>query len=175
MIHKTISISEQVNNLSVTAELLYIGIIIHADDDGRLKGNPKYLRATIFPMRQISLRHTEKLINEIRKQELIYYWEQNGEWFIEIPTWKDYQYIQKDRYHGSILPSYPNKNANKLNAPSIQNDDDMDTQSNIVKSSLIESSEAKSNDSLINDSSHGGIEGLRNKMKEIGLRVRKSS
>jgi len=29
--------------------LLYIGMIVNADDEGRMRAHPKYLRAAIFP------------------------------------------------------------------------------------------------------------------------------
>lgn len=113
MLHKIISVSEQVNRLSLPARLLYTWIIAHADDEGRLKGNPEYIKATVVPMTNYSFKKIGAYIEEIKVQELIYYWEVNNEWFIEFVKWKEFQKIRKSRFTPSLLPSFPVKKDNQ--------------------------------------------------------------
>ena len=50
MLHKKISISLQVNSLPLPAKLLFTWLIAHTDDEGRILGSPKYIKATVVPM-----------------------------------------------------------------------------------------------------------------------------
>lgn len=95
----------QFRDLSDKAKLLYIGMITLADDDGRLLGDPAYLRGQIFTFDDISLKLTAKLRQEIIDVGLVTYYETDGDWYIEHPNWKDYQMIRGDLYKPSSLPS----------------------------------------------------------------------
>lgn len=41
--------SEQIGSISRDARLLFLGLVSNADDSGRLKASPRYLKATVFP------------------------------------------------------------------------------------------------------------------------------
>jgi hypothetical protein len=132
MVHNKISISMQVNNLSDKSCLLYTWTISHADDDGRILGDAKYIKAKIVPLRKWSVSTVEKLLKEITDEGLWNRWEQKNSWYIEFPTWKRYQQIRNDRYSPSILPTY----SIKTEGIGIQNDNQTTTQSNVIKSSI---------------------------------------
>ena len=114
MLHKKISLSGQVNKLSLQAKLLFTWLISHADDEGRLSGDPEYIKATVVPRVKWSMKAVKTYIEEMINQKLIYYWEQNGEWFIEFIKWKNHQTIRGDRFKPSSLPSFPYKEDNQL-------------------------------------------------------------
>lgn len=130
MLHKTISNSEQVNNLSIKAQLLFTWLIPHADDEGRMKGNAKYIKATVVPYHEWSVDEIQKLLEEIATQGLINHWKKEEQQYIEFPTWERYQYIAKDRFHKSDLPSYSNT-VDTSYTTRIRDGNNMDTELNV--------------------------------------------
>ncbi|MCB9800564.1 MAG: hypothetical protein H6773_00040 [Pseudomonadales bacterium] len=144
MLHKTISVSEQVSNLTIEAQLLFTWLIPHADDEGRLKGNPKHIGVMVVPCHHWSPDHIQGLLEEIGGQGLIYFWEQDGQRYIEFPNWKTFQYIAKDRFHKSELPSYKEC----VDSPSttrIQNVVKLTPQANVVESNKEEVKKSEAN------------------------------
>jgi len=137
MLHKKICTSEDVNKLPVQARLLFSWLITAADDDGRLKGEPPFIKVEVVPYTNWSPKLISTYLNQMKDIGLIYYWQLNGHWYIEFPKWKEHQYIAKDRYHPSLLPSYGEFNKS-LYTTRIQPVYKPDTQSNISKSSVIE-------------------------------------
>ena len=105
MIHDKIWASEQVGYLSVEARLLYIGIITLADDDGRLKGSPHYLRGQIFPYDDVLAIQVEDWRDEVVAQGLLEKYEVEGSTFLQHPKWTEYQKLRKDRKKVSNIPS----------------------------------------------------------------------
>lgn len=105
MIYTKIWTSEQFGKLSDRAKILYIGMITLSDDDGRLKGNPAYLRAQVFTYEDLALTEVVKLKEEIEKSKLIICYSIEGSDYIEHPNWTDYQVIRRDLYVPSSLPS----------------------------------------------------------------------
>ena len=64
MIDPNIWQSEDVAELSMFARLLLIGLISNADDEGRGKANPVFLKSTIFPYDEISIEEVKKALEE---------------------------------------------------------------------------------------------------------------
>ncbi len=145
MLHKSISISSQVNRLSLPARLLFTWMIPHADDEGKLKGNPDYIRATVVPMANWSKKRIQLYLFAIRDTGLIYYWEQNSEWFVELVKWKQYQQIRTDRFTHSILPSFLGNSDNQQTTNSQPDDNQLTPQSNISESNEIEVNKSEVN------------------------------
>lgn len=137
MLHKKISVSGQVNKLSLPARLLFTWMIAHADDEGRLKGEPEYVKAIVAPMTKWSFTHIKIYLEEMKNIGLIYYWHHNNEWFIEFIKWKQHQSIKSDRFKPSDLPTYSDKDEDTLTPIVKQDDSKMFPQSNVIKSSPI--------------------------------------
>jgi hypothetical protein len=85
---------------------LWVGLIVNADDEGRLRADPLTLAETIFS----PLRHqvTEELI-----AEALSFWREQG-WLlcyngncVFLTGWYEHQYIAKDRRDPSALPAPP--------------------------------------------------------------------
>jgi hypothetical protein len=133
MLHKKISISGDVNKLSLPAKLLFTWMIPHADDEGRLAGNPNLVRATVVPLGKWSLTTIKKLIIEIKNQGLIYYWEENKDYFIEFVNWNRYQAIRKKRFHPSVLPSFDSKYDDQTSSKRLTNDVQVTSQYNAIE------------------------------------------
>jgi len=106
MVYMKIWTSEQFGGLSDKAKILYIGMVTLADDDGRLRGNPAYLRGQIFPYNEdLSVTDVLQFRNEVEKSGLITTYSIDGFEYIEHPKWEEYQVIRKDLYKKSTLPS----------------------------------------------------------------------
>lgn len=172
MLHKSISTSSQVNGLSLPARLLFTWLIPHTDDEGKLKGNPEYVKALVVPMTNWSFGKITQYLNEIEKARLIYYWEQNSEWFIEFVKWQEHQSIRPDRFKPSNLPSIKVKNDNQISAKRQPIDNQTTPQSNVIESNLMKSNPVKVN---INETSkehpsNEGLERLRETVNRLGLK-----
>ena len=97
MIDKRISVSDQVANLDVKAQLIFTWSIIHADDLGLLPESPRTLKALIVPMWDIDLSRFTELIEEIIEQGLFIRYEAEGMKFLCIPNFPLHQTLKRDR------------------------------------------------------------------------------
>lgn len=142
MLHNKICRSGDVNKLPIAGRLLFTWLFSNADDDGRMKGDPDYVKVTVVPYTNWSNKTILSYLNQMKVIGLIYYWEVDGQWYIEFPKWREHQYIQKDRYHPSLLPSYKKDN---LDTTRIQPVYKPDTQSNISEVNKIEVNKSEDN------------------------------
>ena len=154
MLHHKISRSIQVNNLSLSARLLFTWMIAHADDEGRLRGEAEYIRATVVPMTKWSFKKIEKHLDEIKKQGLIHYWDKNNESYIEFVKWFDHQHIRKDRFTPSKLLSFLSKSGSYLTTNGQPHDNQEGTQPNITQSNLVESNKSEINEANVANNSY---------------------
>ena len=106
MIDPQIWRNEKVGSLPDTGRLLFIGIFSQADDDGRLKADPRFLKATIFPYDEdLTVETVRKLRDDCTHLGLIRVYTNGKEEYLDIPGWYEHQEIRKDRYTPSRLPS----------------------------------------------------------------------
>jgi len=136
MLHKKIAASLQVNKLSINARLLFTWMIAHADDYGRLNGEPERIKALVVPMTDWSFKEVEEYLQEITKVGLIHRWANNEELFIEFPNWEKYQHIREDRRKDSIFPPYPHKKVETLATKGQPDDNQAPAQSNVIQSNV---------------------------------------
>lgn len=152
MLHKSISTSSQVNKLSLPSRLLFTWMISHADDEGKLKGEPEYVKATVVPMTRWTFGKIRTYIDEIKNVGLIYHWSENDEQFIEFVKWNDHQTIQKDRFKPSKLPSFDNNIVNKLETKRSQSVNEIRPQYNISEVNERKENISETNDFAFEDS-----------------------
>ena len=87
-----ISLSEQVNDLSLHAALLFTWMIPHADDFGRMVGNARKVKALVVPMRDdFTSIIVDECLKEMSYAHLIERYEVNGEFFLQFPEWEIHQ------------------------------------------------------------------------------------
>lgn len=87
-----ISVSEQVNDLSIHSALLFTWMITHADDFGRMYGSARKIKALVVPMRDdLTIKKVEECLNEIVKANLIQRYEIEGNFYIQFPSWEEHQ------------------------------------------------------------------------------------
>lgn len=105
MINPDIWQDEKIATLDFAGRLFFIGLITHANDYGKLRGNPKLLKSLIFPYDDNSLLIQEYL-NNLDKLKVITLYEINNEKFIKINNWTKHQtltYKGKDDIPEPIL------------------------------------------------------------------------
>lgn len=85
-----------------TERLLYIGLKSNADDEGRLKGDCNFLKATIFPYDSLNVTIIASGVKRLAKERLIIHYKSGEKDYIQLPDWKQDQYIRMPR--PSLMP-----------------------------------------------------------------------
>lgn len=132
MLHNKISISLEVNKLALEAQLLFTWLISHADDEGRLRGEPEYVKATVVPMKDWTFDAIANYLNQMQQQGLIHYWEEDGRMIIQLIKWTQHQTLRPDRLKTSTLPTFRIDGQSSDNRPSFDNQ--LTAQANISES-----------------------------------------
>lgn len=96
--------SEKLGSLSRDHRLLFIGLISNADDDGRLRGNPSYVKSIVFPYDPISIEIVDEQLDDLANKGLIRRYHVEGCAYLDLPGWREHQVI--NRPTPSALPPY---------------------------------------------------------------------
>lgn len=105
MVYAKMLSSHKLCQMPITARWLFIGTILLADDNGRLNGDPRYLRGQIFSYDQeITVEEVEKMIEELVNSTVIHSYEVDGSRYLHHPKWSQYQHLRKDRMSRSQIP-----------------------------------------------------------------------
>lgn len=112
MIDPSIWQSEDFGRLSTLAKLVFIGLFSLADDEGRGRCNPIYLKSTLFPYEEnIRSADIEKTLSEISSNMSVILYSCDGSSYYSLLSWDTFQKI--DRPSPSKIPEY-DKNAMEL-------------------------------------------------------------
>jgi hypothetical protein len=113
MLAPTISTSDRVNELSLKAALLFTWMIAHCDDQGRMSGDAKRIKALVVPLREdISEVEIPDLLTEIADAYLIdiYHGKADdahpvgGGQNIQLLGWWDYQRLSEPEQSRYVAP-----------------------------------------------------------------------
>lgn len=97
--------SENFLELTFRQRLLFIGMFSLADDEGRIKASSKTLKASIFPVDDITLKDIEEDLIVLHNTGSILLYTSENERFAYFPKWGDFQH---PRYaQPSKIPSPP--------------------------------------------------------------------
>lgn len=103
--------SEKLGSLSILARLTFIGLISLADDDGRGRGDPKFLLCRIHPYaKDVGLAELNKALIELEKTTLVCLYKVSDSHYYQLPGWREHQKI--DRPRKSLLPPNPTNSTN---------------------------------------------------------------
>ena len=108
MIDPNIWQSEDFGRLSTLAKIVFIGLFSLADDEGRGRCKPVYLKSTLFPYDE-NIRSTdiEKILSEISSIMSIVLYTHNGSSYYSLLSWHTFQKI--DKPSPSKIPEYDDK------------------------------------------------------------------
>lgn len=99
--------SESFSELNDLAKLVFISMISHADDEGRGKANPAYIRSMTFPNDDSKrVADIEKALSEIGCKMSVQFYSVDGRDYYFMTNWTEYQKIDKPTK--SKLPPPPN-------------------------------------------------------------------
>lgn len=147
--------SHQLNTASRDARYLYVGMVVLADDDGRLNADARYLKGQVFSYDEdLTTQDVDALIQELNRIGVIQLYEVEGVVYAQHPKWTDYQKIRKDMYTPSKIPSIKATNAEVLQP---RNDTGTKPYPKIskVKSSKVKSSKDTAANAPVTPSSEG--------------------
>lgn len=105
--------SENVDALNFEAEVFFTRLIMKADDFGCFHGNPKLLKAALFPLKEIKQSVVEKMLNDCVEAGIIILYEVESKKYLKI-----IDFGQRLRTMNSKFPQ-PDDNARTIvsNAP----------------------------------------------------------
>lgn len=104
LVSSEIFFNDKVAELPTEGKLLFIGMITNADDEGRLKGSPKFLKARIFPYDNIEVDSIKTFRDKCHRLGLIQCYEVDGFEYIRLVGWDEHQSLRKDRKKVSTIP-----------------------------------------------------------------------
>lgn len=92
IIKTQISLSEQVNDLSIHSALLFTWLIPHTDDFGRMYGNARRVKAIVVPMRDdYDTQKVRECLDELHSAKLIDLYKVDGDYYIQLPAFETHQ------------------------------------------------------------------------------------
>lgn len=102
--------SEDFNKLSTLAKLVFIGLFSLADDEGRGRANPTYLKSSLFPYNEdLRSADIEKTLYEISSNMSVIFYSCNESNYYELLSWDIFQKI--DRPTPSQIPEFDENKA----------------------------------------------------------------
>jgi hypothetical protein len=90
-------------SLTLPARLLFIGLISHADDEGRGCGDWRTIKAKVFPSDDFTTGIVGDLCDEVAKHVKVVFYEVEGTRFYQLARWQNHQSI-KDKRTSTIPP-----------------------------------------------------------------------
>ena len=122
MIDPNIWQSEDFSKLSTLAKLIFIGMFSLADDEGKGRGKPVYLKSVLFPyddtMRLIDV---EKTLSEISSNMSVTFYSHDGNEYYIMNNWKKWQTVDKPQPSKIPNPT-PIANDSRTVLDSVEND-----------------------------------------------------
>jgi len=94
MIDSSMWSNENFAALPSMARLLQIGMINHADDQGRVKANPMFLSKEVFPYDRVTPTNVTKWLEQIAINGTIILYSVEGKQYAQLTKWWEYQSLQ---------------------------------------------------------------------------------
>lgn len=141
--------SEDVSKLTIRQRLLLIGLFSNADDYGRGRAKPTYIRSVVFPYDDISVEEIQEDLEAIKRHISIVFYEVDGNSYYEFLNWNKWQTVQKPQR--SMIPSYRDvvkKNDSGISQESFRNNSENDSENDSKIDSGISQEEIKANSRL---------------------------
>ncbi len=90
--------SEKIDTLSEGAEVFFVRLIMKADDFGLYSANPKFLRSTLFPLKEISENKVLQWLEECRNAGIIRLYNHENKAYLEIINFDQRTRIKNAKY-----------------------------------------------------------------------------
>lgn len=110
MIQPEIWTDEGFLSLSISARLMFIGMISGADDEGRGLATDRCLKARIFPADDVTLEQVRNYRDEVSAAVNVKLYDVDGKKYYECSKWRNHQRLE--RPSKSIIPAAPDGSRN---------------------------------------------------------------
>ena len=111
MIDPSIWGSEDFSHLSTLAKLVFIGLFSNADDEGRGRAKPVYIKSILFPYdEQMRVTDIEKSLQEIAAHMSITFYAHDGTEYYSLDNWTEWQKVEKPTL--SRIPAFGEDSGN---------------------------------------------------------------
>lgn len=114
MIHSNICESEKLSTISYAAETLYYRLLTRVDDNGNFTADPRTVFGQCMVLREdMNPKKISALLDELAtvsgkdKKPLIEFYETNGDRYLHINKFEDFQYLRPDRFASIKHPEHP--------------------------------------------------------------------
>ncbi|NIO43375.1 MAG: hypothetical protein GTO41_26420, partial [Burkholderiales bacterium] len=112
MLKKAVSTSRKLAELqSDSARLLYTWLIPHLDVEGRFSADPAVVKGSVFPRLRHSISRVAALLNELQNAGLIIVYEADGDMYLQLKKFKDFQHLRTTHEAKSKIPPPPRTTA----------------------------------------------------------------
>jgi len=128
LLSKNIILSRKLNSISEGAENLYYRLLVMSDDFGCYHADPAIIKGTAYTLKNISLSSIEKRLIELDEINLINMYKVNGESYIQIKKFEEYQRFRSDIKRKSEYPTFEQRSRNE----SVRNRTDSNVESSSV-------------------------------------------
>lgn len=109
MIDPSIWINEDFGTLTNLAKLVFIGLFSMADDEGRGKASPAYIKAVLFPYNDdLRVADIDKALSEISSKMSVIFYSCDENKYYTLTSWDTWQKIDKPT--PSQIPAYEKDN-----------------------------------------------------------------
>lgn len=111
MIDPSIWTNEDFGTISHLAELIFIGLFSIADDEGRGKFSPAYIKAVLFPYKDdLRIADIEKALQEVSSKMSVIFYSCDENMYYTLNSWDTFQTINKPTE--SKIPAFDEQNPN---------------------------------------------------------------
>lgn len=114
MIHSNICESKKLSEISLAAETLYYRLLTRADDDGNFTADPRIVLGSCAPLRKewneelvLGLLEELSTLTIGDKKPLIQFYNKEGDKFLHITKFEEFQYLRPDRTAIVKFPTHP--------------------------------------------------------------------
>ncbi len=104
--------SDDVSKLNPTERLLLIGMFSLADDHGRGRANPSFLRSSVFPCDNFSVSRVKTMLEHIAEHISIKFYAVSDTYFYRFDNWDKWQTVQHPS--DSLIPDEPLMNDSRM-------------------------------------------------------------
>jgi hypothetical protein len=106
MLKKNVSTSKKLSSLkSDSSRLVWTWLLAHLDVAGRFSGEPDVVKGSVVPrLKHLSEKRVEEILKELNDASLIRIYRVDGEKYLELTRFEDFQNLRVDREGESKIP-----------------------------------------------------------------------
>lgn len=118
--------SEDIAKLNYRQRLLVVGLFSNADDEGKGKANPAYIRSAVFTYDDITLNEIAEDLKVISEFITIVFYEVEGSSYYKFTSWKKWQRVDKPQK--SLIPDPFDDDSKNHSENGSENDSDSESE-----------------------------------------------